>query len=161
MKTYHFLLLTISALCLSFQGKAQKEEKEPMSKLAFMTGNWQGTSTSYKDDGTSASVKAQEHIQYIMDSTLITLDLNSPSLRLHTVIRYDYKEKTYYYNPFTKSSQGSYKGFYEDGKFMVYFSETRRLTFTLTDKGQFHEYGEKLVNDKWTKYFEDILDRKE
>ncbi|WP_109301187.1 hypothetical protein [Aquimarina sp. AU474] len=135
---------------------AQQTEKEAMAKLSFMVGNWKGPSTSFKND-TQNSVTVLEEVKYIMDGNLLVLNLNSPNLQLHTVINYSIKDSTYYYQPFSKKGAGKYKGKIESNQFIVYFNDQRRLVFEKTKNAEFHEYGEKLVNNRWEKYFEDIL----
>jgi len=137
---------------------AQETEKEAMAKLSFLMGNWKGQSTGFTDGKPTSSVEAYEKIQYLLDGNILTLDLDSPNLQLHTVITYNLEERTYYYHPFTKNRAGKYKGQYTDGQFMVYFDENRRLIFEKTEQGAFHEYGEKRTpNGNWVKYFEDLF----
>ncbi|CAM1345529.1 hypothetical protein [Tenacibaculum amylolyticum] len=134
-----------------------QEEKEALQKLSFMIGNWQGTSTSFSNN-TQKSVSVSENVRYILNGNLITLDVKSPWIELHTIISFNKKEQSYYYHPFSKTGvKAGYKGTYKDGVFRVYFNPGRRLTFTQTTKGEFHEYGEQLKNGVWEKYFEDIL----
>ncbi|WP_394748445.1 hypothetical protein [Spongiimicrobium salis] len=135
---------------------AQENEKEALAKLSFMMGNWKGTSTVYSKD-TTKSVEVTEKVQYILEGNLMVLDVKSPLIQLHTVISYNMEEGVYYYSPFSNRGGASYKGRYEEGKFKVTFSEKRRLTFERTPEGAFHEYGEKLTNGVWEKYFEDVL----
>lgn len=146
------MVISISAT----KSQAQSTSKEHMEQLSFMVGDWEGISTSFAKTG-DKKVKAHEVVQYKVDQYLITLDLESESLKLHTVIYYDEKEQTYYYCPFYKKGAGKYKGSYNDGKFLVTFNSTKRLVFKQTPEGYFHEYGEQLKDKKWVKYFEDIL----
>ncbi|WP_299624421.1 hypothetical protein [uncultured Tenacibaculum sp.] len=143
-------------LVLSIYG--QQTEKEALKKLSFLIGDWKGISTSYGKDGTS-KVPVQENVHYIMDGDLIVLNVKSEWIQLHTIISYNVKDKNYYYYPFSKKgNKQGYKSEIVDGKFMVYFNESARLTFTKTAKGEFHEFGERLVDGNWEKYFEDILE---
>lgn len=154
----HLILSLVTFLVLiPTSTNAQKEEKEALSKLSFMTGDWKGTSISYSENG-KKQVEVTEKVRYIMDGNLLVLDVKSSWIALHTIVSYNSKEKKYYYYPFSKKgNKKGYKGTYENGNFIVYFNESRRLTFTKTNKGEFHEYGEQLKEGKWEKYFEDIL----
>ena len=96
-------------------------------------------------------------MQYILDGDLITIDLDSPSLKLHTIIGYKKDEGSYFYQPFTKNRSSQFKGELIDNQFVVYFNPERRLIFERTAEGAFHEYGEQLKDGKWEKYFEDLL----
>lgn len=138
---------------------AQKPESNPMLNLDFMIGNWLGMSTTYGSDGSSASVPAYESIQYGLDQHIVTIDLKSETLVLHTVITYDIKDETYYYHPFSKKGSGKYPASFEDGKLIVRPNDETRYIFTSTAEGNFTEYGEKLVDGKWVKTFEDVFER--
>ncbi len=152
LKTYYGLVLFLiiaNSVC------AQTSQQEHMQKLSFMIGDWVGTSVSYENDTISKQVRASEKIRYRLDKNIITIDLESEALKLHTVIYYDEKEATYYYNTYYKNGAGKYVGEYKDGKFIVWPTKNKRFIFNLTDQGNFQEYGEKFENGKWTKYFED------
>jgi len=136
---------------------AQSIQQEKMQKLSYIVGEWIGTSTSFKNDTIVKQVAAFENVHYKLDKSIITIDLHSESLQLHTVIYYDEKNKKYCYQPYYKTGVGNYYGEYADGKFTVWFNEKRRLIFQLTPEGHFQEYGEKLEKGQWHKYFEDIL----
>jgi len=140
----------------TFQSLAQLTSAEKMAQLSFMVGDWEGISKSFRKAGTK-QVKAHEVVAYKVDEHLITIDLKSEALQLHTVIYYDEMEATYYYCPFYKKGAGKYKGSYSNGRFLVTFNENRRLVFQQTPEGYFHEYGENKKDGEWVKYFEDIL----
>ncbi len=150
------LSLILCFLITAFSLQAQTE-KEALSKLSFMIGNWKGTSFSFSEKGTK-STEVTEDIDYKMNGCLVILDVKSPWIELHTIISYSVKDQCYYYHPFSKKGlRDKYKSNFEDNVFRVYFSKERRLTFTLTKEGYFHEFGENLKDGKWKKYFEDIL----
>lgn len=132
--------------------------QQKMKQLDFLVGNWVGTSTTFKNGVIDQQVPAYEQIQYKLDQTLITLDLHSSTLQLHTLIYYDVQEATYFYCPYGKNRQGKYKGEYRDGKFLVQMSDAYRLVFQRTEEGQFMEYGELLKDGVWTKKFEDVFE---
>ncbi len=153
-------LVLLLLVCYSAQSSGQATSKEKMAQLFFMVGDWEGISTSFKEEG-DTQVMAHEVVRYKVDGHLITLDLESETLTLHTVIYFDEKEQTYYYCPFYKTGTGKYKGSYADNQFLVSFNERKRLVFQRTPEGCFHEYGEQLKDGKWVKYFEDILPPKQ
>lgn len=151
-------LLLALTLFLSGSAKAQKSvAQEKMAKLQFMVGDWIGTSTQIKEGQVASEIPAFEKISSKVDGHIITLDLFSESLQLHTVIYYDEKEQSYFYHPYSKRGTGKYKGEFVEGEFRVWFNESRRLIFHLTEKGEFQEYGEILKDGKWSKYFEDTF----
>jgi hypothetical protein len=149
------LLTAFFTLCF-FKVAAQSEQQEKMALLSFMVGDWVGTSRSFKE-GETIAVPAYETIQYKIDQHIITIDLLSETLLIHTVIYYDPDEATYYYCPYYKNGAAKYRGEFKDGKFLVWFNESRRLTFHLTPQGEFQEYGENLIDGQWQKYFEDTF----
>lgn len=140
----------------SFSVLAQTTEKEALSKLSFMIGDWVGTSTSYDQDGSSESISVKEKVAYQLSGNLINLIVSSEALELQTVVRYSVEDGKYYYHPFTKNSTGEFEGFMDDEKFVVKFNDTYRLTFEKTDSG-FREYGMKLKDGEWVKNFQDEL----
>ncbi|RED47515.1 RidA family protein [Seonamhaeicola aphaedonensis] len=136
----------------------QEIERQHMAKLSFLIGNWTGNSYSFAKNDTT-KVKVSESANYILDGNAITLDVNSSSVQLHTVITYSVNDSCYYYQPTSKTeSYKKSKGYFIDGKFLVYFNPKNRLNFEKTKSGEFHEYGETLKNGIWEKYFEDILE---
>lgn len=153
---FQFLMIFIVFCGHSIFGQTVATEK--MKALSFMVGDWQGISTSYENDTISNQVSAAESISFKLDKNIITIDLKSETLQLHTVIYYDEKKGTYFYNPFYIGGTGKFPAQFTDGQLIVSPSDTKRFVFELTAEGKFHEYGEKLVDGKWIKYFEDIFE---
>lgn len=133
----------------------QSEKKEKMELLNFMVGEWIGTSKIYEKGSVTKEVPAYEKISFDLDKHILVIELNSELLQLHTIIYYDEKDKTYYYNPFSKSGARKLPAVYEDGKLVVNSNNTKRFIFSPTKNGGFVEYGEQLIDGKWIKYFED------
>ena len=152
--TYIFIFMFVSMSLFS-----QTTSREKMKQLSFLTGDWVGTSTSYEDGEPRSSIPAFENIKYMLDSSILVIDLQSEALQLHTVIYYDEVEGTYYYNPFYEKGAGKYPASFEDKKLIVTPSETKRFIFTVTDEGDFLEYGEILVDWNWVIYFKDVFSR--
>ena len=150
-------ILLITLLLLIFNPLlAQEREKKELAKLSFLMGNWSGISSSYTAKDTT-QVKVRESVNYIMNGNMLTLDVVSANIELHTLFTYSVKDTCYYYQPYSKTGGSKYKGKLENGKFIVYFNPKNRLIFEKTVNGEFHEYGESFANGKWKKYFEDIL----
>ncbi|MEM8526576.1 MAG: hypothetical protein AAGG68_18175 [Bacteroidota bacterium] len=126
-----------------------------MKQLSFLVGDWVGISTTYQNGKITAQVPAFQKIKYAVDSSVITIDLHSELLQLHTVIYYDEDAGKYSYNPFYKNGVGKFIADYIDGKLVVTKNETTRFIFHQPSKNTFQEYGERLENGKWIKYFED------
>ena len=143
--------------CVSLSVLGQSNSKDKMAQLDFMVGEWIGTSTVYDDGKLSKQGSAYEEISFDLDSTLIVIKLNSEFLQLHTIIRYDEDEQTYYYYPFSKRGTNRYPASYQDGQLVVQPSNTKRFIFGRTTEGGFQEYGEQLIDGEWVKYFEDTF----
>ena len=156
MKQLKTIVLTALLLLIFNPFSAQEREKKELAKLSFLMGNWSGISKSYTAKDTT-QVKVRESVNYIMNGNMLTLDVVSANIELHTLITYSIKDTCYYYQPYSKTGGGKYKGKLKDRKFIVYFNPKNRLIFEKTANGEFHEYGESFVDGKWAKYFEDIL----
>jgi len=150
-KHYYFIICLF--LFNSALGQTLKQEK--MEQLSFMIGEWVGTSKLYTNEIVSQEVPAYQKITYSLDKSIIIIQLKSETLQLHTVIYYDDKEKTYYYNPFSKKGARKLPAEYKNGQFIVSSPNNKRFIFSKTSEGGFQEYGEQLINGKWIKYFED------
>ena len=156
--------ISISLLILFFTipiASGQTIQQQQMKKLDFLKGDWVGVSAVYEDGAIAKQVPAYEKISYALDKSIITIDLKSESLQLHTVIYYDETDKTYYYNSYYKTGAGRYKAALLDNKFVVSASPIKRFIFHRTPEGNFQEYGEKLIHGEWVKYFEDNFKRVE
>jgi len=138
---------------------AQAPAQSEMKQLNFMIGDWLGTSKTIKSDTILSEIPAFEKIEYKLNGNIITIDLSSDSLQLHTVIYYSKEHKTYYYNPFYKSGQASYPAKFKNGKFIVNASDVKRFIFTTDESGNFTEYGEELIDGKWEIYFKDSFQK--
>jgi enamine deaminase RidA (YjgF/YER057c/UK114 family) len=156
MKRLKINLLTVLMLLVINSLSAQVDERKELAKLSFLMGNWEGTSTSYTEKDTT-QVKVRESVNYIMNGNILVLDVVSANIELHTLITYSTKDLCFYYQPFSKTGGGKYKGKIEDDKFIVHFNPENRLIFQKTVNGEFNEYGESFKDGKWEKYFEDIL----
>ncbi len=132
---------------------AQSLKKEKMEQLDYMVGEWVGTSSSYKNGELINQVPAFEKISYDLNKSIIVIELNSETLKLHTIIYFDEADGTYYYNPF--SENGARK--LTDGRFVVQANESKRFIFEKYEENGFREYGEELIDGQWVKYFEDVF----
>ena len=146
-------LWILALLFLSNMAFSQNTSQEKMADLAFMTG----TSTSYKDGAITKQVPAYQHIGYDLDKTILVIQLNSETLQLHTIIRYDEKDETYYYYPFSKRGVSQLAAEYTKGKLIVKANEKTRYIFERTGENSFREYGERLTDGQWVKFFEDAF----
>jgi hypothetical protein len=148
------ILLTLNISTLIGQSIQQQE----MQKLSHFVGDWVGVSKAFENGKVIREIPAYEKISYKVDKHILTIDLYSESLKLHTVIYFDEKSNTYYYNPYYKTGASRYPAKLVDGKLIVTPSKTKRFIFEIIEDGKFREYGENLIDDKWVKYFEDVFE---
>lgn len=154
------LIFCLFFVIISFQlTNAQTQKQQQMAQLEFMVGNWVGVSKGFEDGKVVREEPAFEKIAYKVNQHIITIDLHSDSLQLHTVLYYDDKEDIFYYNPFYKNGAGKYKASIENGVLVVKPTSTKRFVFKPTEDGGFQEYGEEFIDGKWVKYFEDTFKR--
>ncbi|MFY0630276.1 MAG: hypothetical protein JXR05_07830 [Flavobacteriaceae bacterium] len=162
MQTKH--IITIFIICFFVNTSitfAQTSEQKAMKKLSFMVGDWKGSGTSYPKE-TSKPYDVMSTVHYDLDGELIVLRHRSKRggktvLALHTLIYYNKEDGYYYYNAFRKNGARPFKCKVNDGKLICEINGNYRLTFQRTQKGKFNEFGQRLVNGKWVKNFEDIL----
>jgi len=147
----------IAFLCLFGSASAQTIKQEKMAQLSFMIGDWVGTSKLYENGATTSEVPAYQKISYDLDSSIIVIELKSELLQLHTIIYYDEAEESYVYNPFSKNGVRKLPAQLKDGQFVVSSGNEKRFVFSRISEGHFREYGEKLVDGQWIKYFEDTF----
>ncbi len=159
MHQYNNLFIILIFLYGNIACLAQTQEQEKMQKLSFMVGDWVGTSTELKNDSIMNKVPAYEKIRYKVEKHIMTIDLYSETLQLHTVIYYDKEEGNYFYQPFYKTGTASYPAELKKGKLIVKPNNDKRFIFSLTPEGKLMEYGEKRINDEWNRYFEDVLEK--
>ena len=152
-------LIIISSLFILNNAKAQSIQQLKIKELSYLTGKWLGQSRSFENEQLVKSIPAYEEISFRLDSSIITIDLKSESLQLHTVITYSENDSCYYYHPFYKTGNAKYPASLENGQFIVRPSDSKRFIFRLNAEGKFIEYGEVKVNGQWQKYFEDTFER--
>jgi len=152
-KYFYFIVLIF--IHVSVFGQNLKQEK--MEQLNFMIGEWVGTSKMYENGVVSKQGSAYENIAYDLDKSILVIELNTEFLQLHTIIYYDEKDQKYYYYRFSKEGAARYPAEYKDGQLIVWKDENTRFFFGRTPEGSFKEYGEQLINGKWTKFFEDTF----
>lgn len=145
-----FFLLTNSIF-------SQNEKQEKMELLNFMVGEWIGTSKVYKDGVISKQGSAYQKISYDLDKSILVIELNTEFLQLHTIIHYNENDEKYYYYPFSKRGVAKYPAEYKNDQLIVWSTEKNRFIFSRTPDGGFREHGERLIDGKWIKYFEDTF----
>ena len=134
---------------------AQSPKQEKMQQLHFLVGEWVGTSKIYENGVLTKEGAAYEHISYDLEKNILVIELNTEFLQLRTIVLYDEKDQKYYYHRFSKDGAAIYPAEFKDGQLIVWKDENTRFFFGSTPEGGFREYGERLVDGKWVKTFED------
>jgi hypothetical protein len=135
----------------------QNLKKEKMEQLNFLIGEWVGTTKIYENGVVTKQGSAYESISYDLDKSIMVIELNTEFLQLHTIINYNEKDQKYYYYRFSKEGAARYPAEYKNEQLIVWKDDQTRFFFTRTQEGDFQEYGERLINGKWTKTFEDTF----
>lgn len=151
------ILYLLAFILLSNAVFGQNVKREKMEQLNFMIGEWIGTSRGYENGVVTREGPAYENIEYDLDRSILVIELNTESLQLHTIIRYDENDGKYYYHPFSKNGASRYPAEFKEGQLIVRSNDKTRYIFRRTPEGGFQEYGEKLINGIWIKYFEDTF----
>lgn len=151
---YFYLIVLIFLTSSVF---AQNIKKDKMEQLSFLVGEWVGTSKIYEKGIVTRQGSAYEKIAYDLDKSILVIELNTEFLQLRTIINYDEKDQKYYYHRFSKKGAARYPAEFKDGKLIVWRDEKTRFFFGRTAEGDFQEYGEQMINGKWTKNFEDTF----
>ena len=136
---------------------AQTLKQEKMAQLSYLVGEWVGTTKVYQDGVVVKEGAAFEKIAYDMDGSILLIELNTEFLQLRTIILYHEEDQEYKYHRFSKDGAAVYPAEFKDGHLIVWRDEKTRFFFTQDTKGDFWEYGEKLVDGEWVKFFEDTF----
>jgi len=151
------ILYFLALILLSSSVAGQNLKREKMEQLNFMIGEWVGTSRGYENGVVTREGPAYENIKYDLDRSILVIELNTESLQLHTIIYYDENDEIYYYYPFSKNGASKYPAEFKEGQLIVRSNDKTRYIFRRTPEGGFQEYGERLIDGKWIKYFEDTF----
>lgn len=151
----HLCFIILIFLCNSVF--AQNLKRDKMEQLNFMIGEWVGTTKAYENGVVTRQGSAYENISYDLDKNILVIELHTEFLQLHTIIYYDEKDQKYYYHRFSKTGAARYPAEFKDGQLIVWRDEKTRFFFGRTPEGGFQEYGEKLIDGEWTKFFEDTF----
>lgn len=136
---------------------AQNIKQEKMEQLNFLVGEWIGTSKIYENGAVIKQGTAYEKISYDLGKNILVIELNTEFLQLHTIVYYDDKDQKYYYHRFSKEGAARYPAEFKNEQLVVWRDEKTRFFFGRTPEGNFKEYGEQLINGKWTIIFEDFF----
>jgi len=157
-KSLIILSLMYSSLTIS------QEQPNPIEALEFLTGHWEGPGVSYLEDGKTQDFHDIENVRFDLDANLLLI--NAKGLidgellyQLHTVIYYDHEAGHYFYTPFRgKKKPVPSKCQLKKQQFKcMNINNDARLTFQRLPDGGWNEYGEKLIDGQWQKYFETKL----
>ncbi|NAS29509.1 hypothetical protein GTQ40_00855 [Flavobacteriaceae bacterium R38] len=162
---FNFFLRSFSIIAILFFTSqitlGQSIEQKEMAKLSFLIGDWKGTGNSIPKNK-AGDYTALTKVRYDLDGELLVLKLRSfrgdtPVLSLHTIMYYNKEDGHYHYRAYTKNGARPFKGtLVNNNKLVLKLGENYRLTFQRTPEGAFNEFGEKLVDGKWIKNFEDL-----
>lgn len=134
---------------------AQTIYQQKMEALGILVGEWIGTAKVYEDGVLIHEEPAFEKISYDLDSSILVIELNRANLLLHTIVCYDAEDEIYYYHRFSKNGAKKYPAVFIDGQLVVERDEMTKFYFGRTPNGGFQEYGERLIDGEWVRFFDE------
>jgi hypothetical protein len=143
-----------------------QEAKAEVIKLAFLTGDWQGSGWIIDRDRVRRTFEQTEHIQFKLDSTAILIEGRGVAngIIIHdamAIITYNQAEGHYDFRSFmVDGNNRAFKAELKDGKLYWYPQNGMRYVIWLDEKNQWQEEGEYFVNEQWFKFFEMTLAKK-
>src|SRR5690606_7752840 len=162
-----FILLFLSVATNAQMPEADKEAKEAISKLAFITGEWSGSGWMMGADGQRHSFSQTEKIELKLDSTALLIEGvgkngNSIVHNALAVVTWNKTDNNYNVRSYLSTGQGGdFKGELSDDRFTWFPNESLRYVIFLNQKGQWQETGEIKRGDDWFQFFEMTLNRKQ
>lgn len=136
---------------------AQTQAQEKMAQLSYLVGEWIGTTKVIENGIVTKEGAAFEKIAYDLDNSILVIELNTEFLQLRTIILYHEEDQEYKYHRFAKSGAAVYPAEFKDGQLIVWRDEKTRFFFIPFEEDGFREYGEKLVDGQWVRFFEDTF----
>lgn len=146
--------------------QTDSEAKAAISKLAFMTGQWEGEGWMMTPDGQKHPFSQTEDIAFKLDSTAILIEGHGKTGNtvVHdalAVLTYNKDDKSYTLRSYlANGQQGDFKAELDNEKLTWYPTESMRYVILLNEKGQWQEKGEFNRGNDWFQFFEMTLDRK-
>jgi hypothetical protein len=165
------IMLAISCLFVSYATLAQSFEtdqqaKEQISKLAFMTGHWEGTGWMMGQDRQKHHFTQTEDIQFKLDQTALLIEGKGTSEGkvIHNalaIVTFNKKDNNYTFQSHLATGRGGeFRAELVDNKFYWYPNANLRYIIYLNDKGQWYETGEMNTGTTWFQFFEMTLTKK-
>lgn len=165
MKVSMLITKIVAALVLAMSvSVVGAEEDNPIAKLGFLVGDWEGPGISYAQDGSISEYHDTEYVRFDLDKKLLLINAkgvvdDNVTYQLHTVITFDVEAGHYWYTPYAGNSKASnFKCELLDQRFIC-LTQTKdfRLTFQRDQQKRWNEFGERLIDGEWTKTFETLL----
>jgi len=163
VKTISLIIMLAHGLFYAVNTSAKEGAINPITKLAFLLGSWEGPGITYLEDGEIQEYVDTEYLRFDLDKRLLLIDAKGvkdgqPYYQLHTVVYFDTKAGHYVYTPFSGGRPSSFTCNLANQRFIcLNAKEDYRLTFRRLEDGRWNEFGEKLTGKDWVKRFETIL----
>ncbi|TVQ19419.1 MAG: hypothetical protein EA361_00785 [Bacteroidetes bacterium] len=161
------------ALLFLVPAQAQKREtdriaQQEIQKLAFITGNWEGTGWIIAEDGNRYNFDQTELVQFKLDDTALLIEGRGmrEGEKIHdalAVVTFNHQNQNYTFKSWLNSGLGGeFKAELIDNVFYWYPGENMRYIIYINEKGQWYEKGEyNMGGDNWFQFFEMTLDKVE
>lgn len=167
MRAYLGIMLSLIVFSSMYSQtfKTDSISKSEISKLQFMTGNWEGEGWMMTSSGTMEKFNQTENIQFKLDSTTVLIEgLGiSHGQIIHNamaIVSYDKENNNYTFQSYLQNGRkGEFKAEIIGDKFYWYPNQNMRYIIKVNDKGQWFEIGEIKQGENWFQFFEMTLNK--
>ncbi|MDX1472226.1 MAG: hypothetical protein R3213_12075 [Flavobacteriaceae bacterium] len=167
MRAYLGILLSLIVFSSMYSQtfKTDSISKSEISKLQFMTGNWEGKGWMMTPNGNREEFNQTENIQFKLDSTAVLIEGlgKSHGQIIHNamaIVSYDKENNNYTFQSYLQNGRkGEFKAEIIGNKFYWYPNQNMRYIIEINDKGQWFEIGEIKQGENWFQFFEMTLNK--
>ncbi|MGB3183720.1 MAG: hypothetical protein WBB45_20175 [Cyclobacteriaceae bacterium] len=171
MKSYLLLITCILCSALAqaqgYEFNTDAKAKEEVSKIAWLTGEWEGSGWRMGMDRQKHTFRQHEMVQFKLDSTAILIEGkgHKDGEVIHdalAMMTYDDENDRYDFR--TRLADGKGGNFYAELKgdtLYWYPGDTMRYIIYLDEQGRWYETGEVNHSGQWYQILEMTLVRKE
>lgn len=161
--TFPALMLLLTTTIFAQDIGTDQINKEVVSKLAFIVGDWKGEGWMMGQDGQKHAFVQTETIRFKIDSTAILIEGfgTNNGKAIHNalaILTYNKTDKNYTFHSYLANGrEGKFKAELIDNKLYWYPMDTMRYIIFINEKGQWYETGEMNRGEQWFQFFEMTL----
>lgn len=163
------LIMCCTSLSYSqqYEFKTDETAKEAVSKLAWLTGDWEGSGWRMGMDRQKHTFEQTETIRFKLDSTVLLIEGHgiADGRTIHdamAIMTYDTENGDYdFRSKLANGRGGDFSAELKGDTLYWYPGETMRYVIWLDEQGRWYEKGEVQRNGQWFQFMEMTLVRKE